>query len=314
MQARSVAVGRVVEDNHSSSVTEPLSSIDFGRAFIYLAALPKSASSLMWLIVSCLQEENGRAEPSKMPDVPPSPFAPLQFEMMDTFRRGGTFSGHAPLSFDTALFLSATRCRYVVHLRHPADFIVALYCHGIDGRLGRFIPARLLDRLTLEEDERWAYGLSAIESSIFSKEAFTLDGAITHLLRDGALFQAMAWMCDWLAHRNSERSIVSTYEGLITDFDATINRLCLFVRGAPIDDYRMDYLKHVAKYQAEQSRQKDQSRYPKGWTGEVGVWKRYFTKDHVSIYNDTVMRFMLCYPKASALVGEYGDLTIREMT
>jgi hypothetical protein len=293
-------------------MSESLSSIEFGRSFIYVAALPKSASSLMWLIVSALQEESGRADPSKLPNVLPSPFAPLQLELMDTFRQGGTFSGHAPLSFDTDLFLRATRCRYVVHLRHPADFIVALYCHGNDDRLGRFVPAHLLARLTpKEEDGRWAY---AMEGSMFDKQAVTLDEAITSLLRDGVLFKAMAWMCDWLAHRDPEWSMVTTYEGLMADFDATIDRLCRFVRGAPIDDYRMDYLKHVTNYEGEQAKQKDPSRYPRGWTGEVGVWKRYFTNDHISIYNKTVRRFLIAYPKAAALAAEYGDLTIRETT
>lgn len=294
----------------SDVMSDVRSSVEFGRDFIYVAALPKSASSLMWLIVSCLQEGSGRADPDKMPAVPPSPFAPLQLELMDLFRRGGTFSGHAPLCFDTNLFLRATLCRYLVHLRHPADFIVALYCHGTDDRLGRFIPAHLLGRLVFEEDGRWAYGLSAVDVSIFDPDAVTLEEAIASLLRDGPLFKAMAWMCDWLAHRDPERSTVSTYEGLMTDFDATINRLCRFFRGVPIDDYRLDYLKHVTRHEAEQSRRKDQSRYPRGWSGEVGVWRRYFTEEHVSIYNDTVTRFLNAYPGASNLAAEYGDLTI----
>jgi hypothetical protein len=294
-------------------MSESLSSIEFGRSFIYVAALPKSASSLMWLIVSALQEESGRADPGKLPNVSPSPFAPLQLELMDAFRRGGTFSGHAPLGFDTDIFLRATRCRYIVHLRHPADFVVALYCHGTDDRLGRFIPAHLLARIDTDDNVRWSYVLSAAETSLSNKDA-PLDEAIAHLLRDGVLFKAMAWMCDWLAHRDPERSMVCTYEGLMTDFDATIDRLCGFVRGAPIDDYRMDYLRYVTNYEAEQSKQKDLSRYPRGWTGEVGVWKRYFTNDHISIYNETVRQFLMCYPKAAALAAEYGDLTIRETT
>ncbi len=294
----------------SGDISDLPSSVEFGRDFIYVAALPKSASSLMWLIVSCLQEESGRADPGKMPEVSPSPFAPLHLDLMNAFRRGGTLSGHAPLNFDTDLFLRATLCRYLIHLRHPADFIVALYCHGKDGRLGRFIPAHLLGRLVFEEDGRWAYALSAMEDSIFDQDAFTLDEAIARLLRDGALFKAMAWMCDWLAHRDPERSTVSTYERLMTDFDATIERLCRFFRGAPIDDYRLAYLKHVTRHEADQSQQKDQSPYPRGWTGEVGVWRRYFTDEHVAIYNETVTRFLGAYPGASALVAEYGDLTI----
>jgi Sulfotransferase domain len=295
-------------------MSESIPSTEFGRSFIYVAALPKSASSLMWLVVSALQEESGRADPSKLPNVSPSPFAPLQFELMDKFRQGGTFSGHAPLTFDTDLFLRGTQCRYVVHLRHPADFVVALLCHGRDARIDRFIPAHLfarIDQPTMDDRPRWSYALSAVDSSTFDEDT-PLDEAITHLLRDGVLFKAMAWMCDWLAYRDPGRSIVSTYEGLMTDFEATIGRLCRFVRGTLIDDYRIDYLRYVMNYEAEKSKQENLSRYPRGWTGEVGVWRRYFTSDHISIYNKTVTRFLMCYPKASALLAEYGDLTISE--
>ncbi len=136
------------------------------------------------------------AEPirSNWPNVSPSPFAPLQFELMQTFPRGGTFSGHAPLCFDTDLFLRATQCRYVVNLRHPADFVVALYCHGTDERLGRFIPSDLyarIDRPAMKHGARWAYALSAFKASIFDG-ATPFDEAIAHMLRDGVLFKAMA--------------------------------------------------------------------------------------------------------------------------
>ena len=277
-------------------------STDFGRSFIFVAALPKSASSLMWLIVSALQEECGRADPGKMP-LTCRRFLPLQFELMDTFRRGGVFSGHAPLTFDTNLFLRATRCRYIVHLRHPADFIVALYCHGADGRLARFVPPHVLDRLSFApaEDERWIYALSAIDASIFDKDRSDPDEAIAHLLRDGPLFKAMAWMCDWLAYRDPNLSSVSTYEALMSGFDPAIDRLSHFVRGRPVDNYVMDYLKHVVNYEAERSKTKDRKRYPKGWTGEVGIWKRYFTQNDVSLYNKAVRRFLAYYPNAHTL-------------
>ena len=284
-----------------------VTSTDFGGSFIYVAGLPKSASSLMWLVVSTMQEESGRADPGKVPNVLPSPFLPLQLELMDTFRRGGVFSGHAPLTFDTNMFLRATLCRYVVHLRHPADFIVALYCHGNDDRMHRFIPGYFLDRLRFDGQERWSYALSAIDAGLFDKDKVPIEEALSHLLRDGALFKAMAWMCDWLAYRDPVLSTVNTYEGLVTEFEDTINKLCLFVRGQEIDTYRLDYLKHVFIYNADEGRKKEAERYPRGWTGTVGIWKSYFNADHVALYNDTVNRFLLCYPKAEAFAAIYGN-------
>jgi len=278
----------------------------FGDKFIYVAGIPKSASSLMWLIVSTLQEEDGRADPGKLPNTLPSPFQPLTFELMDMFSRGGTFSGHAPLSFDTNLFLRGTHCKYVVHLRHPADFIVALYCHTDPNPLS-FVDPRLLEMLRFGKvyEERWVYALSAMQRKALIREEMSLDDGLGSLLRDGPLFKAMEWMTDWLAYRDSALSAVSTYETLVCDFDAAVNSLCLFVRGREIDDYRLQYLRHVFANTADEGRKQDAERYPKGWTGAVGVWRSYFNNENVAIYNDVVKQFLRCYPNAEALLGVY---------
>ena len=112
-------------------------------------------------------------------------------------------------------------------------------------------------------------------------------------------------MTDWLAHRDPGLSTVSTYEGLICDFDAAVNRLCLFIRGHEIDDYRLEYLRHVLAETADEGRRQDAERYPKGWTGAIGVWKNYFNSDNVAIYNDVVKQFLSSYPKAKALLTVY---------
>jgi hypothetical protein len=280
----------------------------FGDSFIYVASLPKSASSLMWLIVSALQEESGRADPSKMPDMFPSSYQPLKLELMDMFPRGGTYSGHAPLNFDTNLFLRGLRCKYVIHLRHPADFIVAVYCHTEPNPFS-FIEPRLLQKTRFgeAEEERWVYALSAIRRKVLVRDKTSIDEALTGLLREGPLFKAMEWMTDWLAHRDPELSTVSTYEALMTDFDMAINRLCLFVRGQEIDSYRLEYLKHVVACTADEGRRQHAERYPRGWTGTVGIWKSYFSEDHIAIYNETVKRFLFCYPNAEALLTVYKE-------
>ena len=287
----------------------PRDNAQFGDRFIYVAGIPKSASSLMWLIVSTLQEEDGRADPGKLPNTLPSPFQPLRFELMDMFPHGGTFSGHAPLSFDTNLFLRGTQCKYVVHLRHPADFIVALYCHTDPNPLS-FVDPRLLEMLSFGKvyEERWVYALSAMQRKALIRDEISLDDGIASLLRDGPLFKAMEWMTDWLAYRDPGLSTVSTYEGLVCDFEGTINALCQFVRGRQIDDYRLDYLRHVFAQTADEGRQQDPERYPKGWTGAVGVWQSYFNGDNIAIYNEVVERFLSCYPNADALLNVYeGD-------
>jgi hypothetical protein len=54
---------------------------------IFIAALPKSTSSLMWLIVSALQEESSRANPNRVSEELPGPFSPWGGTYLTVFDR-----------------------------------------------------------------------------------------------------------------------------------------------------------------------------------------------------------------------------------
>jgi hypothetical protein len=296
---------------------------------IYIAALPKSASSLAWLIVSALQEENGRAAPGRMRGVPPSPLMPLTLDLLDNFPVGGVWKSHASAGGSTDLFLRLVGCKYVVLLRHPADFISALYCHARAER--RWIdisdPTEVLDAgsrqklLTWVGDESgettrntwrqgpWNHGLSPLRRSMLDPDT-PIDACLAHFLADGLLFKALEWMTDWLQYRDEERSIVVTYESLMRDFDATIARLSRFIRGEPPTGDIMGYLKHVNRSVAEEGHGKPSDNYPRGWTGSIDVWKAYLSADNIRAYNDAIEKFLACYPHASRLLSVYPELMI----
>jgi hypothetical protein len=84
---------------------------------IFIAALPKSASSLAWLIVSALQEADGRANPSRQKGKLPHPLLPLTWDLLDRFPEGGTYKSHAPIYATTAGFLQlvgSTSCFFAI--------------------------------------------------------------------------------------------------------------------------------------------------------------------------------------------------------
>lgn len=292
---------------------------------ILIAALPKSASSLAWLIVSALQEADGRANPGRQKGRLPHPLLPLTWDLLDRFPEGGTYKSHAPIYATTARFLQLVGSKYIVLLRHPADFIPALYCHlraelaGMKATdLAAALPPELSDKLknwTGEELSRnmplgpWIDTISPVRRSILAANV-SLDAAMTHFIADGALLKSMQWMADWLEYRDREKSIVVTYEEVMGEFDRTIGRLCTFIRGEPPNDDVMAYLKHVTKAVAEEGHAKPSCNYPRGWTGSVGIWKRYLSADNVHSYNKVIGGFLAHYPHAARLLSVYPELLI----
>lgn len=294
--------------------------------FIFVAALPKSASSLMWLMVSALQEQNGRADPGRQRGRLPHPLLPLTWDLLDNFPEGGTFKSHAPAFATTSGFLRILACKYVVLLRHPADFIPALYCHikgefvGMPnsdpvGSLPAHTRKRVIDWMGCNPasevgPEQWVETIAPVQRSIFAA-GVPLEEALGCLIADGALLRAMQWMADWLRYRDEKRSIVITYEELMGDFNRTIERLATFVRGeAPTDDI-LTYLDHVTREVAREGLAKDPEKYPRGWTGEVGIWRQYFSENNMLSYDKVVGGFLSHYPNATRLASIYPDLLIR---
>ena len=53
-------------------------------------------------------------------------------------------------------------------------------------------------------------------------------------------------------------------------------------------------------------------RYPRGYSGSVGIWKNYFSKQNVETYNRIVRGFLDFYPGGAELNGYYSDLIISE--
>jgi hypothetical protein len=281
---------------------------EFGSHFIFIAALPKSASSQMWLFASAIQEPGERANPERTRGTLPSPFLPLTFDLLDNFPDGGVLKSHAPMCRDTDMFLRIVDCRYIVLLRHPADYIASLYCHGLRYGPDSFIDARALARFperTIKlENLSWS---GSIDPCVFDPDTPS-ERALNILIGDGPLLHGLQWMADWLAYRNDARSIVIRYEDLMTDFDATIEKLSQFLRQKPAGSYLLDYLTHV--WAANPADMHSSQHYPRGWTGELGIWRQYFSAENVSRFNAVCDGFLKFYPRADSILHPYPDLML----
>src|SRR5215210_101961 len=268
--------------------------------FIYLAAMMKSSSTLMWLVLSALQEPDNRADPKKMENVPANPFLPLTLGFLNNFPSGGVFKSHAPYEHHTDKFFKQTGCKYVVLVRHPADHLAGLYCHHRGLNHADAIPP---DRRT-----PWEFLAGPVPVDFSANQPAT---AIGQMIDSGYLFKILQWMADWIAFRNRLQSRLIRYEDVITQFEEVISQLCWFIRDKAPDDDLMRYLCHVFEHETNTGKQKSHlPKYPGGWTGHIGTWQDYFSDENAQRYNDQVLRFMQSYPHAAAIAEAYPSLVL----
>lgn len=275
------------------------------KNFLYIAAMPKAASSLMWLVLSAIQEPNNRPDPSKIRDAMGYDFLPLTPEYLETFSRGGVVKNHAPIEYHNDRFFKQTGCKYVVLVRHPADQMAALYCHIRAVRHKAFLNHAPVERRT-----PWDFSLGQFPTGTFDDEP---EIAISRLIETGYLFKSLMWVADWATFRHPEQSRLLRYEDIVSDFAGMVTMLCQFIRGTPPDDDLMEYLRHVFDHEANRNDKKsDLEKYPHGWTGRVGIWSDYFSKSNIEAYNRSLERFLKAYPHAGAVTEIYHNLTIAD--
>lgn len=90
-----------------------------------------------------------------------------------------------------------------------------------------------------------------------------------------------------------------------------LNSISRFLRGSDIDETLVEKCGQIADQY--QDRQTDAIRdgvkkYPRGWTGKIGIWKNYFSSKNQKAYYAVVSDFIRHYPGASALLKIYPSL------
>jgi hypothetical protein len=70
----------------------------------------------------------------------------------------------------------------------------------------------------------------------------------------------------------------------------------------------MQQLKESSAYDRKLGAQKSGERYPKGWTGEPGIWRAYFNDDNIRAYERIASLFVQLHPHAELLQKSYSDL------
>jgi len=239
----------------------------------------------------------------------------IRLEMMLGLLEGGTVSLHARPSGENLMVLRVLDAKYVINFRHPADNMVAVACGYYDAN----------PKYSIDGD--WAFTYQhPVHANLYKSEVDVRD-KINHLIQDGYLNTTLAWIAGWLHFRDSQRSIVNRYEDYVVDRKTALDSIANFLYGQKLDDATLQRCNHIAdgfgrrnwkrsgNAEAIQDNPTEEittelvtEKYPYGWTGEIGVRKKYYSKENRIAYISAVEGFLESYPQASLLLDVYPDL------
>ncbi len=279
--------------------------------FFVLFSIPKSGSHTLTATLSALL--NPDRPKQKIPPELRFPsgldrLMPLHRDLGRIFPRGGYYATHAEASFPSLEVLNVTGAKYLILTRHPLDQLVANYCH----------LAKYIDKAkTVPAHPEFFY---AIPQAVYRRKYFLPgvppDEGLAHLIEEGALEASLRWMADWAALRDSEQSHLSRFEDLLLEPGRTLDEICHFLRpGLPMgaeqaafafDRASDNYKSHTLSVNAGTA-------YPRGWSGEIGIWKKYMSAENLAKYREVTGKFLHTHQFAGALEQLYPDWDAAEV-
>ena len=239
----------------------------------------------------------------------------IRLEMMLGLLEGGTVSIHARPSGENLMVLRILDAKYVINFRHPADNMVSVACGYYDAN----------PKYSIHGD--WAFTYQhPVHANLYRTEVDVRD-KIGHLIQDGYLSTTLAWIAGWLQFRDSQKSIVNRYEDYVADRKNALDGISKFLYGQRLDDATLARCNEIAdgfgrrnwkkssnklvlqdSVREETNIKSGTNKYPYGWTGEIGVREKYYSKENRIAYISAVEGFLKSYPQASLLLDVYPDL------
>jgi hypothetical protein len=245
------------------------------RRIAFITAIPKSASSLL---ANCIGTLSGgvdfRMYPKwwRMPlghdwDLRPSIYDHLN-------DHAAVYKGHFWSNGKNLAVLDMCKeAHYVIVLRSPKDQIAAEFCSALYQRKDNaYNPIHPIDNDRMHRGK--------------------VDAGINYLISEGYLLHSLSWMTDWLTFRHLDRSLVIRYEDLVGDPLVMLKDISEWT-GTDLSDSQIEdiWARCNGKTKAGATGYGNEY-YPRGWTGEVGIWRKYFSEANDEAFQKVYDGFM----------------------
>ena len=301
----------------SREINQKIEDGYFSDRLVVVPSLCKSASGTLGRSIAAIQQKF--ADGSGIDRLPiyvqGTDDHNIRLEMMLGLLEGGTVSIHARPSGENLMVLRILDAKYVINFRHPADNMVAVACGYYDAN----------PKYSIDGD--WAFTYQhPVHANLYRTEVDVRD-KIDYLIQGGYLSTTLAWIAGWLQFRDSQKSIVNRYEDYVADRKNALDCIAEFLYGQRLDDATLARCNEIADgfgrrnwkrsgyVLAMQDNTNEEivtesvtNKYPYGWSGAIGIRKKYYSKENRVAYISAVEGFLESYPQASLLLDVYPDL------
>lgn len=295
------SVREVIEESIANRVVNAkIGSGYFADRLVVVAALPKTASSVIGSCVSVIQSDSGTDNRRYARYMLANQDSDLRPEITVDFPEGGVLKYHTRATGKNLKVLDLLGVKYAILVRHPADQVVAAYWDVMKVR----------DRKDLVSKQGWRYDhLQPLDMGFF-REDVSADEGIRHMIEDGYLNAVLEWIADWLRFRDLERSLVVRYEDFVSRREGTLSEISSFLLGREMAPATLARCNSIADGYADR-RLGDPDRdkkYPRGWSGRIGIREDNLSEQNKACYLSVVKGFLEHYPRASLVRDLYPDL------
>lgn len=303
----------------------PDAPVDISKRLAIVFGLPKSASRLFVSTLAAIQGfDEVAARPYTSGYVGLDAASEMRFESFVTYEGRGVLHSHAGPSTVTRFTLARLAIGHVVTVRHPADHVAALFCH-MRGQVKGMLPFAIRRYAASfpagpESAGRELYATEA-ESHLFNHpvifptdtqfflQTADVDAALSHMITDGYLWNALTWIADWCLLRIRSISEIVRYEDLIANPREVLPRAAGKALGYHPDDAALERGLSVMT-RTEPGGEPDPAVYPRGYTGRQGIWRDYLSPENRAAYNRVCEQFVAAHPYGRLVAELYSDLIV----
>ena len=94
------------------------------------------------------------------------------------------------------------------------------------------------------------------------------------------------------------------YEDVVDDTASIITEICRFLFGRDPEPHHLQEL--ISAYEGyKRQAESRMEKYPRGWTGYVGVWEKYFSEKNKNSYNEHLNAFSKLHVRGQDVLELY---------
>lgn len=278
-------LGALIETLENKSLNKRLNG---GRRpeLILINGIPKSASKLISSIIEKSLNLPRRYGRYMLLDKSYSNYD-LSLELLKDFPGEGVLRTHTAPTPKNLMVLKTLGIKQVLLFRHPLDLMPALYCSFKE---------------KAPTNEPWAFDdLYPVDNAVLDSNS-TTEERLNRLMNSGYLLAVLQWMGMWAKFADERQSLIVRYEDFILSPEKKTREILRFLgKAQPTSG--------IPTAAELKPKEMTSEKYERGYTGQIAVWKKYFSAENKAVYDRIVHAYLTNGGLSEPLTKFYPDLS-----